>query len=425
MTETTAAQHGHAPRGRAAARRLATARFISVFGSSAASVALSWHLWETTRSSGWVAAAFLSGSLVLGIASLPAGALADRVDRRRLMIVSDLAAAGCFTALAIAAWRDAPPLVLVLLMGLGALAESPFMAASQAAIPNLVDDVDLPWANALLARVQMLVSMVAPAAGGALAGAFGTQLVLGANAVSFLASALLVASITVRFSLVRTVAQESEAGDGPGRSRAIRIAWSDPLLRATIFPGFIAFIGVGFVAVANPRLAESYDLDAFGLGLLWSAPMVGALAASFVVRRLLEPGREFRVVVVGLALHGVGLGVVAVTDLLAATLAGMVVLGVGIGITAPARQTVIQRHSADTVRASLFGLMESIGWISFAISGVAAGAFVDAVGTKGAYAIAATLFFAGVALQLVLRAGPRLTPPPGSGGRVPAPDAAV
>jgi MFS family permease len=423
MPETTTAHEQPSPRGRTAARRLAMARFVSVFGSSAASVALSWHLWETTRSSGWVAAAFLSGSLVLGLASLPAGALADRVDRRRLMIASDLAAAACFTLLAIAAWQDASPPVLVLLMALGALAESPFVAASQAAIPNLVDDADLPWANALLSRVQMLVSMVAPAAGGALAGAFGTQLVLGANAVSFLASGLLVASITMRFSVARTAAGDDLA-HGPGRGRAVRIAWGDPLLRATIFPGFIAFIGVGFVAVANPRLAESFALDAFGLGLLWSAPMVGALAASFGVRRLLEPGREFRVVVVGLALHGVGLGVVALTDALAAALAGMLVLGVGIGITAPARQTIIQRHSADGVRASLFGLMESIGWISFAISGVAAGAFVDAVGTHGAYALAATLFFAGVVLQLALRAGPRLASPPGTPVPVASPDAA-
>jgi hypothetical protein len=68
--------------------------------------------------------------------------------------------------------------------------------------------------------------------------------------------------------------------------------------------------------------------------------------------------------------------------------------------------------------------MESIGWISFAISGVAAGAFVDAVGTHGAYALAATLFFAGVVLQLALRAGPRLASPPGTPVPVASPDAA-
>jgi MFS family permease len=327
------------------------------------------------------------------------------------MIASDVAAAVSYTLHAGAARRDAPPLVLVLLKGLGALAESPFVAASQAAIPNLVDDVDLPWANALLGRVQTLVSMVAPAAGGALAGAFGTGAVLGANAISFIASALLVAGIGTRFNLERPEHEHDDPAAHLPRGRAVRIAWCDPLLRATIFPGFIAFIGVGFVAVANPKLAESFDLDAFGLGLLWSAPMLGALVASFVVRRLLEPGREFRVVVAGLALHGVGLAVVAATSTLSAALAGMLVLGIGIGVTAPARQTIIQRHGADEVRASLFGLMESIGWISFAISGVAAGAFVDAVGTHGAYSVAATLFFAGVALQLVLRSGPRLAPP--------------
>lgn len=405
----TAASAAARRASRAPARRLALARLISVGGSSSASVALSWYLWQTTGSSAWVAAAFLANSLVLAFASAPAGALADRVDRRRLMVASDTAACVVFVALAIAVVASAPPLAVVLLMALASLMESPFVVASQAAIPSLVGDDDVPWANALMGRVQTIVSVIAPAAGGALAAAVGVGAVLGMNAVSFVASALLVASIHRAFGTHDRA--RAAAADVPSptvdRSRALRVAWSTPLLRATVFPGFVAFIGVGFVMVAGPQLAESYGLDAFGLGAVYGAWALGAFAATFFAQRLLVPGREFGVAVVGLGLHGVGLGLVALTQPLVFALAGLAIGGVGAGITAPARQTIIQRNTEDAVRGGVFGVMETIGWASFALSFVAAGAFVDQVGIRWSYGIAALLFVAGVALMLALRRDPR------------------
>src|SRR3954451_18347994 len=111
------------------ARRLPLSRLISVSGSSAASTALSWHLWKTTHASGWIAAGFLAHSLVLGLASAPAGSLGDRFDRRRVMVISDTLAMCWFVVLAVAVWLGAPPLVVVLVMGVAALAESPFAAS--------------------------------------------------------------------------------------------------------------------------------------------------------------------------------------------------------------------------------------------------------------------------------------------------------
>lgn len=382
-------------------------------GSSAAATALAFHLWETTHSSGFVAAALLAQSLVLGLASAPAGVLADRVDRKRLIIGSDIAGGACFVALAIAVWADLSPVLLVALMAVGALFESPFMAASNAAIPNLVDDADVPWLNALLARIQTVTGTVAPAAGGALAGLLGVGAVLGVNAVSFVASSLLVASIHARMNAAPAAGSDDEAlgdaleehGAPVVRVGAVRVSWADPLLRATVFPGFVGFLGVGFVLTAAPQLADAYDLGAFGYGLLTGGFSVGAFAASFVVPGLLRrfPGGEFRVAVVGFALHGVGMGIVALTEPLAFAILGSIVAGIGGGVTAPARQTIIQRRAPDAVRGSVFGLMEAIGWTSFAVSLVAAGVFVDAAGVRWAYGISALLFVAGMAMQLALR----------------------
>jgi MFS family permease len=375
---------------------------ISVGGSSAASVALSWYLWESTRSSAWVAAGLLAHALVLGLVSTSAGALADHVDRRRLMVTSDVLACLAFAGLALAVVAGAPPLAVVVLMALAAFVESPFVVASQAAIPSLVADEDVPWANALMGRVQTIVSVIAPATGGAVAAAFGVGVVLGLNAVSFVLSAVLVVSIRGSFG-GRVISGSEGDGQRPLRSRALRVAWSSALLRATVFPGFVAFIGVGFVMVAGPQLAESYGLDALGLGAVWGSWAAGAFVASFFVQRLLAPGSEFRVAVVGLVLHSVGLGLVALTEPLVLAMVGLAIGGVGAGITAPARQTIIQRHAADDVRAGVFGVMEAIGWTSFALSFIAAGALVDVVGIRWSYGIAALLFGAGIVLMLALR----------------------
>lgn len=381
------------------------ARLVSIAGSSATNVALSYYLWTSTHSSVWVAAGALSGSLVLGLASMPAGALADRFDRRRVMISSDLLAAIVFSMLALAVWQDSPPLLLVVLMGLASLAESPFMAASQAAIPNLVDDEDIPWANVLMGRVQTIVSAIAPAAGGAIAALWGPTAVLGLNAVSFVGSALLVASIRASFDQKHS-AEEHPQQESRSRIAGLRVAWSNRLLRAVIFPGFIAFIGVGFVIVANPQLADSYGLDAFGLGLIWGAWSVGAFAVSFVVGRFLTPGREFGIAAFGLILHAVAMTGIWLLQPLALVLLANAIGGAGVGVTGPARQTLIQRQTIDSVRGSVFGVMESVGWLSFAVSLVTAGLLVDAVGVRNSFGIAAALFVAGVVLMYVMR-GPR------------------
>src|SRR5260221_2270378 len=132
------------------ARRLALGRVISLSGGSAAYIALVAAIYGRTHSAVWISAAIFA-SVVASVASAaPAGWIGDRFDRRRVLIAADLAAAAVSLGMAL----TGQPWVLVLLLALSSVAQSPFEPASAAALPNLVWPPDVARANALVAATS-------------------------------------------------------------------------------------------------------------------------------------------------------------------------------------------------------------------------------------------------------------------------------
>ena len=144
-----------------AVRRLALARAISFTGGEAALIALAYTLYQRTGSSLWLSAVFILTFGTIGVMSALTGSLGDRYDRRRVMIASDVAGAACFVALALVH----APAALLAVAFLASAAESPFIAASGAAIPNLVEKEDLAWANSLISIGQNGGMLAGPAFG--------------------------------------------------------------------------------------------------------------------------------------------------------------------------------------------------------------------------------------------------------------------
>ena len=126
------------------------ARAISLTGGAAAYTALNFAIFQRTRSPTWVAAALFLTFGTIGFASPFAGWIGDRFDRRWVMIGSDLAGAACFLGMAFVG----NPALLVAVAFLSALAEAPFLSASAAAIPNLVKEDDIAWANSKIGRAS-------------------------------------------------------------------------------------------------------------------------------------------------------------------------------------------------------------------------------------------------------------------------------
>ena len=179
-TSATAARHSSPPArpkggrrmdARRSIRSLAVARFASTAGSQAAQIALAFRVYEETGSAAWVSAALVASVGVVGLVGPVSGRLADRVDRQRLMVVTELAGAvGWVLVLA------APsPAALVIAVLVATAANAPFRAASAAAIASIAGPDDLSWANGTLATAGNAALVLGPLAGGALVGTVGAR----------------------------------------------------------------------------------------------------------------------------------------------------------------------------------------------------------------------------------------------------------
>ncbi len=400
---------------RTAIRRLAVARLISQAGSEAAFTALLFVLFRDTGSAAWVSVALLATFGTGGLAAPFAGSLGDRFDRRRVMIVSDVLGAVAFLSLAFVQ----RPGALVGLAFVAALVASPFYSSASAAVPNLVSDEELPWANGVLAFTASLGYLAGPVLGGALVGPLGAPAVFALNAASFLVSAALVASVRGRFSGERA---------GGHRDRGLREGFAfiaaDPVLRAIAGAFCVFLLGVGSVVVADLPLSRHFGVGAFDYSLLAASWGVGSIAGALGVRRL-RTGSE-RFALIGCAfVTAASLGAVALMPVFAPILALLVVAATSDSIFDVVIEMVFQRRTPDAIRSRVLAAFEGVAMVAFGGAFVFAGALVQAFGPRAAYAVAGgSAGVAGVVLAAVLLRAATWRPVGISAGSPPAlPDA--
>ena len=150
-------------------RRLWTSSIVTAMGSQMTAVAVPFQVYQLTKSSGWVGIASFCGLLPLIVFGLWGGAIADTMDRRKLMLLTNTGVA----VSSIALWIQAALHVdsIALLIGLLMVQQAMFgmnSPARSATIPRLVPREELPAANALSGIVMSVGGLVGPMVGGAL-----------------------------------------------------------------------------------------------------------------------------------------------------------------------------------------------------------------------------------------------------------------
>jgi MFS family permease len=308
-----------------------------------------------------------------------ASVLGDRIDRRTVMIVSDLAAAVCFAGMALVASSPGP---LVAIAFLSALSEAPFWPASSAAIPNLVPQDQVSWANSLVAIGRNIGIMVGPAVGGILLAAVGAPSVFAINAASFVVSAALVVSVRASF-----VGDRSDEGEHRGVWAGFRFLFHEPVLRRISVAWLVLVLGIGMALVADVPLVDVFGAGSAGFGVmigLWGAgSILGSLAG-----RWLTAATEMRWLILGTAFTAC-LGIaIALSPWFALVLVLNVAWGASEGITGVAEQNLFQRRSPDSVRSRVLGAIEGLFHGGLTVSFVAAAFVLPVVGARGMYAIA-------------------------------------
>src|SRR6266511_2595712 len=272
------------PLRQAVFRALWIAAVASNIGTWMQSVGAAWLMTSLTPSPLLVALMQTATSLPVFLVGLPAGALADVVDRRKLLLVTEAwmlvvaLALGVLTLVGLmSAWTL---LALTFLLGLGAALDAP---AWQAIIPELVERQELPSAVALNATGFNVARALGPALGGLVVAAAGPAAVFLLNAASFLA--VLVAIYRWRRARVPSDAPpEDMLGATAAGMRYVRHA---PALQAVLVRIGVFILGASALWALLPVMARrELGLDATGYGIVLGSLGFGAVGAALLLPRL-------------------------------------------------------------------------------------------------------------------------------------------
>jgi MFS family permease len=331
---------------------------LSVAGTWAQRVALGWLAYRLTHSSLFLGLVAFAASAPAFLLTPIAGVIADRVDRRRMLIWAQLfgllQAAGL--AMATLAGVIGPNWLLFLSVVLGVVNafENP---ARQSFYSELVDPEDLPNAVALNASLVNAARVVGPAAAGVLVAVWGEGVCFAINAFSFLAVIIALAMITVTPRASQT---------GSGRSWELLREGFDfvrgrPVLRAMLL-NFAIFnlVGSPYLTLLPILTAEGLSSGAAALGWLVSASGLGAIVTSLALASRSStkglPAASF----IASAIAGAALVVLGISNSFALSVVMMVLIGGGYVLTLAATQTMMQTWASEAMRGRVMSFYSLI-----------------------------------------------------------------
>jgi MFS family permease len=363
-------------------RRLFLASVVSLAGDWFSFVAVADLVTELTGRPG--AAAFIYALTVLPIfiASPFAGAIADRFDRRRILVIADLLRVPIALSLCLAAWWGsvAIAVVAIVLIGVGASFHDPI---ANAATPNLVDPDELATAQSLMGAVWGSMLLVGAGIGGVVSELLGPQTAFVLDALSFLWSAWLIARIR-RPMQQRDTASKAKAPLG----EAIRHIRRDPLLaRLVLAKGGVSWSNgiVGLLpAFAHGRFAGT----TIATGLLFAARGLGALVGPGLARLATgaNPTPRATVLVCGIGTLGYGLfyAVFPIVPVFAVAIVLVIAAHLGGGAQWTASTYGIQAITPDHIRGRVLAIDYGLATLGIGMSSILAGVLADALGAERA-----------------------------------------
>ena len=355
-----------------------------------------------TRDAVAIAGTTVASRLPWLVFSLVAGAIADRVDRRRLMVGADVARCIVVALLGVAVLTDEARLWLlyVCAFGLG-IGETLHANAAQAILPVLVTPDHLVTANARLTGMQVLTeNFGGPPLGAALYGAAPAVPFL-ADAASFAAAAGLAASLPDVHSVERpTTRLLADVREGVAFIR-----------RSPVLKRFVALLGVlNFFYFASEAVLILYTFERLDAGkaiytALFLAAAAGTVATQWTVSTLQARAGATRTITIAFWLWTVGVVSIAITTSPAVAIAGFFLLGAGDGLwrvlTVTVRQTITPNRLLGRVNAAYRTVAQGVIPLGAAFGGITAKLW----GVRAPFVIAAVAF-----LVISIGAGPLLRP---------------
>lgn len=368
-------------------RRIFVARLISLIGIGLLLVTVPVQMYELTGSSLQVGAATAVTGVTTFLGMLIGGSLADRFDRRLLIVTGRSGAAASFALLAVNAFggfgEEAAVPVLYLLAGVDGLIGSLSAAALMAAVPTLIPREHLVAVGALSALTVRLGTAISPGIAGFIIAAAGF------GWTYTIAAMLATVTVLILLGLPSLPHDAPHAGDPetpvplsadgdaePATAPAVptsvlRFIAGQPVVAGVMLVGVIAMLGAGVVALLPALVAERFDGDARATGLLYAAIAAGAVVAALTsgwLARLARPG----LTLLGALILGFALFIVfGLAEIVWIALLLLLIIGVIEAVQEVLRYSLIQHHTPGPLLGRVNGI-----WMAQEVGGVTVGALV-------------------------------------------------
>ena len=358
------------------------ARFLATFAAQVVSVAVGWQVYDLTRDPfdlGLVGIVQFLPSLLLVLVT---GAAADRFGRRLIMALSILLEAGCALALLVLALRgpaSALPIFSVL-VAFG-IARAFFGPASASLVANLVPPEDFANAIAWNSSAWQMATIVGPVAGGLIYG-------LSAEAAYGTAAVLMLAAMALILTIPKPK-QRSEA-EKPSLQTlfaGFRYIWGEKVVLGAISLDLFAVLLSGASALLPVYARDILELGPWGLGLLRSAPGIGAICVAMWLAG--HPIRDHAgVIMLGfVALFGAFTTLFGLSTLTWLSIVALIAVGATDMISVYVRETLIQLWTPDEVRGRVNAVNQVFVGASNEVGEFRAGTMAALIGTVAAVAL--------------------------------------
>ena len=385
-------------------RRFLLGSMIATVGGFMQQTAQGWLVLELTNSPALLGLAGAIAGLPTLFLAVVAGVLADRLDRRKLLVATNAASAlfafllALLTTLGLVAYWHV--LVLAFLAGLAMTIQMP---ASQAIVSTIVDRTSIGNAVALNSAQYNLTRIVAPALAGLFIAAGVLELGFWVNAIALALVAVLIAGLPIPSPRTADRVQAAlwrDLQDGVrfvGANRTLAVVVLLPAVPALLVLNYLTFIPV--------YARDILQTGAAGLGLLTGAIGVGALIGALSVATLRPAGGSGRLMLGGLTIVGVGLTVFALSRSLPISMAALALQGAFQVAYYSTTNTLIQVLVPARLRGRVLSLyvLTSIGLIP--VANLVGGALAEVYGVESVLAAGGLLTVAIVLLVVLLEPG--------------------
>ncbi len=383
-------------------RLLFVGRLVSLAGLGMLAVVFSWQIYQLTDSSVHVALVLTTLGIASFVGSLCGGVLADRGDRRRLIVLSRSAAVLGFVVLAVNASAPEPSLtVLYVVAAWDGLAGGFSATALAAAVPSVVATKDLPAVGTLMAISLDVGAVISPLVAGVLIGWGGFPLtywvIVGVSALSLVFLFQLPPIIAQR----DTHSNERHAVHGfiQDLREGFSFATRDKIVGGVLLLGFIQIVCASPYVLIPEFVSRDLGGSAFALSCVYAAPAAGALIATACSGWLGRVQRIGRLQFIVFTIACLCVAAFGLAPTVAFAVVAMALVGAMDVLAEVARFTVLSERTPDHLRGRVASMWTAQGTIGESLGGPALSLLAKPLGAAGAIVAGGVL---GAILTLVV-----------------------